>query len=42
LAHRAVEILQLRSGRLFDYYERVEMLECVERFMRDINRSERI
>jgi hypothetical protein len=42
LAHRAVEILQLRSGRLFDYYERVEMLECVERFMRDINRSERM
>jgi hypothetical protein len=36
LAHRIVEILQLRSGRLFDYYELSEMLECVERFLHDI------
>jgi hypothetical protein len=36
LAHRIVEILQLRSGRLFDYYERSEMLECVERFLHDM------
>jgi hypothetical protein len=37
LVHRIVEILQLRSGRIFDYYERIEMLECVERFLHDMS-----